>query len=577
MIDGVAGAAYTAGAQLALQQVPQQLQGGTTNTFTLTQNIDAGAAFTTSAPGAIYNALPFVTALGLANNTLNIGDTLTDNAKDGTLNFISTGGGIIGANPPFAVGVTTTGISTANVTGHSGVGPTGFSGLISGLKTINIMNSTDQVQIGGAGPGASGAGLLTLPTNINISNSGLNTGLLDEAVVVLVAQAAADLTKTINISLTGGNLGVAGTAFELVIANDTISGGTTAAPNNSYGTWAITAGSNAILELDQDNAEGVGGATALILSGAGKIAAGQDAAGDWQFLTSIDASANSGGVTIAGATVADPGGNVGLLAGNTALTSFKGGSGADLLDVSGDTLAQLGKFTALDGGAARDTIVVAGTINFNGAAIPDTNFEIMQVTAGLGGTVKWTNLGANIDTFQLIGNAAADTTFNAVPSGATVAFGTFSNDHSYTFNGPSGTTDVLNITDTGAPVTDFVNLTFNGFEVVNQTFSATSPGTPPVIVAGNVTLAPSPGGGAVWNLIDNTGAATGVDFEVFGTTNVTTNGLINITGSATATGAVRVPWCGHGTPDRCPHLWRQLVYGAAGGHKCDHHSRDGSG
>lgn len=73
-----------------------------------------------------------------------------------------------------------------------------------------------------------------------------------------------------------------------------VAGGTAANPNNSFGSWSITANNNGNLTLAQDlhdvNAgefEGVGGATGLVLAGVGNIAVGSDGAGDWPFLKSF--------------------------------------------------------------------------------------------------------------------------------------------------------------------------------------------------------------------------------------------------------------------------------------------------
>jgi len=293
--------------------------------FTLTPNIDT---FTTQATGDILNALPFVQSSGLANNTLNTGDNLQDSANDGTLNVTevaSTG------NPPFATGVTLNGYKTVNISNQAVGTVGGFQGNITGLKVVNDNASVFGVQFGGFGQG-----LNTALTNVNISNySGPSS-----AAGVLNADPLQFSTD-----------GPAGTA---------------AAPNLSYGTWAITVSDtwggagNAYLQLQQN---GVGGATALTLSGAGNVWLGEDKAGNWQKLTTIDATGETGKVVITGAaagnttnaiaTATNPGGlwgsNAGLLdegaTGTFALTSFKFGTGVTTLDVSGATAAQVAALT----------------------------------------------------------------------------------------------------------------------------------------------------------------------------------------------------------------------------------------
>ena len=86
--------------------------------------------------------------------------------------------------------------------------------------------------------------------------------------------------------MTGGNLGTTEVdgAQELAIASDAC-GGTTAASNLTYGTWALTINNNANLQLEQTvttdglgaitTEGGVGGATTLSLAGKGNVALGQ--------------------------------------------------------------------------------------------------------------------------------------------------------------------------------------------------------------------------------------------------------------------------------------------------------------
>ena len=129
---------------------------------------------------------------------------------------------------------------------------------------------------------------------------------------VVLAAGAGDATKTINIGLTG-NLGstAADSAARLSISND-VGGGTAAAPNLTYGTWSITAANTSNLQLNPAvttngagvviSQGGVGGAKSLALAGAGTIAVGQAAAGDWQLLTTVDMSKGTGTEFVTGAT-----------------------------------------------------------------------------------------------------------------------------------------------------------------------------------------------------------------------------------------------------------------------------------
>ncbi len=380
-----------------------------TQTFKLTPGIDT---FTATRKGAIFNALPFVQSSGLANNTLNTGDNLQDSHKDGTLNYTAIANGVA-ANPPFALGVTLNGIATANISNQAAAIVAGFQGNVTGLTTVNDNASVFGVQLGGLGQG-----LNTALTNVNISGYG---GPNSNAVPVfngIIATAAGSLTNTINIRITG-RLGATATggADALQFAADS-GPGTAADPNLSYGTWAITTANNVDLQLQQG---GVGAATALTLSGAGNIAVGQDAIGNWQNLKTIDASGETGTVVVTGATsgVASQAfattGNPGWLFGSNAgllddtgtggvfdLTSFKLGSGTTFLDVSSASVAQVAALTTTPGThvALNNEIIVNDTVATTTSATTFGNiagFEILGV-AGAGGIINDAHLaGAGID------------------------------------------------------------------------------------------------------------------------------------------------------------------------------------
>ena len=298
-----------------------------------------------------------------------------------------------------------------------------------------------------------GQGLKTLLTNINVSGY---AGAADEAFTAIIAQAAADLTKTINIGLTGTNLGstAGGGAFEITIANDSVAGGTAANPNNTYGTWSITANNNTNLLLDQDTGEGVGGATGLTLAGAGTIAVGQEAAGDWQFLKTIDATkttntvfltgATSGTATQARASATNPGwlfgAGAGLLNDTGAafnLTSVLLGSGMTFLDVSSASVAQVTALTTAAGAGvtvnAGNEIIVKNSVATTISATTFTNIKgfsalgIGGATAadGAGGVINMTNLPATINTIEYITAASAGVNINNPV--ATLTLNTFDN------------------------------------------------------------------------------------------------------------------------------------------------------
>ena len=167
------------------------------------------------------------------------------------------------------------------------------------------------------------------------------------------------------MSSVAGLLGntTAGQADSLFFGNGGRQPGHRGEPNLSYGTWALTVNSSANLQLGR---AGLAPPPQITLAGAGNVALGEDAVGNWQKLTTLDASASTGNVTITGHASEDVTniGNLfltagatgrrrhrrgrqqpvwpvrqsaaGLLDGNTAVTVYKLSTGVNFLDVSSD-------------------------------------------------------------------------------------------------------------------------------------------------------------------------------------------------------------------------------------------------
>ncbi len=444
--------------------------GGTTNpwtpptpppsVFTLTPGVDSGAAFTTSVAGAIFNA-PLVASTSQFSQgsnvnlqTLTVGNSLIDTVGDGTLNAAfnqyapvpsATGTEFVVPN------VTLQGISTANLTvvtyaiqgfqGSAGTSSTGTG--ITGLTTVNDFNSLAGIQLGGVGNG-----LNTALTNVNITGFSGGTGALLFAEYLNPKAGAA--SNTINVSVAGllGNTtsGQSDVLFFGAAGNP----GTSGAPSLSYGTWALTVNSAADLQLEQN---GVGAATQLTLSGDSSVALGQDDVGNWQKLTTINASASTSDVTItgwasefgsnignlfltAGATAGvgtDGGGNnpyglfgsdVGLLDGNTALTTYDLSTGVNFLDVSSFSAANLANLKTVQGSNALtdNEIVVsdgAATTILGATFAGIKGFQVLGVT-GIDGTINYANLPSSIDEILYQTDAEGGVTINNAPA-ATVA------------------------------------------------------------------------------------------------------------------------------------------------------------
>ena len=143
-----------------------------------------------------------------------------------------------------------------------------------------------------------------------------------------------------------------------------------------------------------------------------------DAAGNWALLQSVDASKDTGNVFITGTSSSTDsaggyfgtalssstnpfwafGGDNGLLEGNTAFNSFKGGGGVNLLDVSSLNPGQVAKLTASGNTTSQNQLVVTNAVANStvGSALTFagiTNFQQLDVT-GIGGTINLANIPA---------------------------------------------------------------------------------------------------------------------------------------------------------------------------------------
>ena len=457
--------------------------------FTLTPGVDGPSGFTATTAGAVFNAQPVAGVLGL-NNTLNTLDNLQDTKGDGTLNLteVAATAGLL-ANPPFATGVTLNGLSVLNVSNQATVLGIplngGFQGSVTGLTVVNNNNSIASVQLGGTGDG-----LETLLTNYNINNY---AGPAEDAFKNIIATSAADLTKTINIGITGP-LGATtgGAATEIVFSNNSGTPGTGASPNNTYGTWAITYNSTTFAQLDQGISEvvaDVGGATKLTLTGsnaAATIGLGTNFAGDWQLLQSIDETATTGRVIITGATAGndtnflgsatDPGwllgSDAGLLddsgtGGAFALTSVKLGSGLDVLDISSATAGQVANLTTGPGTGvtvnAGNILIVQDSVATTGSAATFKNIAGFStlgiggptVAQGAAGVINMANMtGTGINTLLYVTQANNSVTVDNGVNNLTVNV-----DHNTPRTGSAVTLSTLGINDASTTsTTDTVTL-----------------------------------------------------------------------------------------------------------------------
>jgi hypothetical protein len=521
---------------LLLGQTPSgsilTLPNSTGDTFTLTPNADT---FSTSATGAVFNAFPAVSIAGLISNTLNAGDNLKDTAGDGALNF--TAETSVAGNQPYAVGVTLNGISTLNYIGaFSTVAALGgFQGSVTGLTVVNDTGSTGGLQLGGIGQG-----LVTPLTTVNISGYapiGGTTAFGTPAMFRGIISAAAGTSPTpLAVTITGpvgtsapSFAGAPSGAAVLAVATDG-SPGSAASPNAAYSAWDLTLNSTAFLLLEQGNVAGtasVGGVTTLTLSGAGNAFIGQDFAGDWQKLTTIDAAAETGTVVITGASAgvfhnafgstADPtwllGSGAGLLnegvTGKFALATFDLGTGTNVLDVSSASPTELAALTTTPAATvATDNVIIVGdavaTTTSTATFAHIAGFATLGVT-GAGGTIDMANLPTSITDILYFTEAGGPVTISSATNGLTVDF--HGNNESggafgLTVNGPTTGAATLNL-DFGNAVLalqDFTgDVTTTGYSTVNIT------------AVGDVLVPTAPDIAAGISLVSNAGASLTVN------------------------------------------------------------------
>ncbi len=444
---------------------------------------------------------------------------------------LGNGGLFTGLLDGLAPNVTMRNVPTHQVTNVGG-GIAGYSGTITGLTSLINNNSVGGVTIGALGAGIDAGGIAgTTTTGATLLNSVIANNTATGATTVFVNTAAlSGSSDGLEITTTG--------AFGTSLAPNTISVKTdTAAAGavmNGYELLDIDTGAATFLRL-ADATSGIASTTTITVAGAGATSLfGEATEAHFTRLTTIDGSAQTGGLIITGAGTAG-----GLLAGNTVLTSFKGGTGADSLDLGSMTAAQVGAVTTLSGGDGRDTLFVAPGVLNTTTALTNTGFEILSVGAGLTGTIDFSKLGTGVDTIKMTGLASSASViiFNNLPSTFTFDPGPFTRAEDYVFNGPAGLSDTFNdlaINKAGGGGT-YNDLTTTGFETVNVSLT----GDTVWAVNGNFTAAPSPGGTVTLNLIQNAtagafmmfNAISGADtINVFSTDPTIVSGPVNLAG-----------------------------------------------
>ena len=516
--NGQAATAY--GVTPATVPSAPALQGGTqtTNVFTLTAGVDT---FTAIGANAQFNAPAVSSPLGGLQNSLNTSDNLQDAFGDGVLNVTEVGTSFIGGNPPTALGVTMNGISTANITNLSGKGA-GFSGTITGLTTV----TTSAANNGSTTLGIAGQGLNTALKTLNLNANQTFTAFIADAALAGAADA-------VTVNYTGPQ------ANTLALVNDGTGTGA-----NGYESLTINAAGTSTIDVN------LGGATtlkSLVLGGAGAITlADTFSTADFSKVTSIDATANTGGVTITGAETG------GLISANTVLTKILGGAGNDFFDLTGYTQAQIQAMT-INGGAGANRVAIQSGIATSATLTPLTNLtneQTVDLAGALGGTLNDANF-AGVTQFNMVtttggpgSSLSADLAVTNAVNGLTFNFNNSNlGGHNFTITDASttATTDAVTL-GVGAITGGTGTVTVNGFSTDNIVISSTANLSGGFAAAGFLAN-PNPGAGVTLNYSGGGGAGVngmylgdtnvGLGTEVIGTTTVLTqHGVIHDTAAA---------------------------------------------
>lgn len=420
-LDSVAQGTYPTG---SLNGQTGGTNGGTNagQTFTLSQNIDnltgTGAADT------------FIGDNTGANPSVQPADTINGGGGIDTLKLFLNGG---------TTSLNATAVEILDIQSQTGAV----------FNAQNVVGATTIISDNSA------AGLAVTNVQNNVAVQALNT--TSGFAVTFAADKLGSTTATAALKVTGSGNAATNTAEVITL---------TTAGGDKFSTVTVDAvGTDSVVI---NNIDATGGATTafktLTVTDTGKVAI----QGTLANLTTVDASANTGGVTV----------NLGA---NTKDVSFTGGSGDDRVYFAA------GAFTSADkavGGTGTDTLVV-GDATLTGVA-PDTlatsinastGFEILGTTATTAVTIdasKFSNftgfelsspigaIGAATDSLTITGlkNSGQSITLeHSVTNAVTGTVGTDSGNDSITVN----VTDNLNATST---ITVGTNLDLRTFEKV---------------------------------------------------------------------------------------------------------------
>lgn len=326
-------------------------------------------------------------------------------------------------------GITTTG-GTAVTVANAGTGATSVSG--NKLTSVSIS--------GGAAASTVDNNTKTTLTTVSLTSVNADTGITGNAVkdVTIGGTTSATRTVTVTNAAAGGHdlaIHAKGTATSAGAATATV------VVDNTANTISVDAQAKATLNVNSTSA------TALTISGAGALTTTLAAAA----VASIDASSNSGGVTLSGF--------------GAAVTALKGGSGADTVTVA----AALTAGTNILLGAGNDKLLIA-----TGGSIAGSTASKTTVVDGGDGTdtlalefVGAANIAAfkNFEVFDTVGMSAKTLDLDILASNNTVTGITGSGEFAQ-----AGVADAVVLTNLGAGVGYSQN---GAFDTANDTLTLT--------------------------------------------------------------------------------------------------------
>lgn len=399
-------------------------------TFTLTTGVDN---FVGTNSNDIFNGLNGATAPA-ATDTLSAADIIDGGAGTDTLNITATA-----ANTDVTGGAKISGIEVVNVrvaaAANADIDASNIAGATqvwadSGVGSLDITNLATGATVGVKSNGTVVNGAVTFAYKTASDAVSLALAGGTSATTTVTNSDAGSSVKTVNITSSGA----ANKIGALELDGDTVANEVTTLNVNA------TTGLTATLTTDDYVATGA----ALTVTGAGAV----DLGANGTFKT-IDASANTGGLTIALDTVT---------------TSVKGSAGNDVITTAATTATTAGM---VDGGEGTDTLVLATNVTTAAEAAEYVNFETIRLAAG--GTQDMSLFGT-ATAVELQSGANAVTKLTATQAANVKALADITTG-SFALADATGTSDVLSITlgtgKTTSEATDTGALTLNGFETLN--------------------------------------------------------------------------------------------------------------